>query len=159
MLGALGFFALVEVVGLAAAPLAALAFGRLPGAGLGFAKPLGVLLVTWAAWMLVSLHIVHYSTATAVAVLIALVVAGVAAALRQRALSRRLESGSTEGRFGRWRAGRLAARALPAHDPARRPLWLRAAMGFARAVAPMALLVASSPGVWDTGKPLGIAVV
>src|SRR3954447_39365 len=84
MLGALGFFALVEVVGLAAAPLAALAFGRLPGAGLGFAKPLGVLLATWAVWMLVSLHIVHYSTATAVAVLIALVVAGVAAALRQR---------------------------------------------------------------------------
>src|SRR3954470_17047426 len=85
MLGALGFFALVEVVGLAAAPLAALAFGRLPGAGLGFAKPLGVLLVTWAVWMLVSLHIVHYSTVTAVVVLVALVVAGVAAAARQRA--------------------------------------------------------------------------
>src|SRR4051795_6061692 len=120
MLGALGFFALVEVVGLAAAPLAALAFGRLPGAGLGFAKPLGVLLVTWIVWMLVSLHIVHYSTATAVAVLIGLVVAGVAAALRQRTLDRRLQTGSAEGRWARWRAGRLAARALPADDPSRR---------------------------------------
>ena len=54
MLEALGFFALVEVVGLAAAPLAALAFGRLPGAGLGFAKPLGLLLLTWVVWMLAS---------------------------------------------------------------------------------------------------------
>jgi hypothetical protein len=33
VLEALGFFALAEVVGLAAVPLAALAFGRLPGAG------------------------------------------------------------------------------------------------------------------------------
>ena len=48
MLEALGFFALAEVVGLAAAPLAGLAFGRLPGAGLGFAKPLGLLLVQLA---------------------------------------------------------------------------------------------------------------
>src|SRR4051795_6042225 len=110
MLGALGFFALVEVVGLAAAPLAALAFGRLPGAGLGFAKPLGVLLVTWAVWMLVSLHIVHYSTATAVAVLIALVVAGVAAALRQRGLARRLESGSPPGNTKRGGEGKRGER-------------------------------------------------
>ena len=54
MLDALGFFLLVEVIGLAALPLAALAFGRLPGAGLGFAKPLGVLLVTWMVWMAAS---------------------------------------------------------------------------------------------------------
>ncbi len=49
MLEALGFFAVVEVAGLAAAPLAALVLGRLPGAGLGFAKPLGVLLTGWLA--------------------------------------------------------------------------------------------------------------
>ena len=51
MLEALGFFALVEVAGLAAMPLAALVLARLPGAGLGFAKPLGLLLIGWIAWM------------------------------------------------------------------------------------------------------------
>ena len=54
VLDALGFFLLVEVIGLAAVPLAGLAFGRLPGAGLGFAKPLGLLLVTWVVWMAAS---------------------------------------------------------------------------------------------------------
>ena len=47
----LGLFLLIEVVGLLAAPLAALVLGRLPGAGLGFAKVLGLLLVTWLVWM------------------------------------------------------------------------------------------------------------
>src|SRR5919109_1292052 len=71
MLQALGFFAFVEVIGLAAAPLAALAFGRLPGAGLGFAKPLGVLLVAWAVWMAASIGPVRYGTATVVVVVAA----------------------------------------------------------------------------------------
>src|SRR4051794_41800484 len=76
MLGALGFFALVEVVGLAAAPLAGLAFGRLPGAGLGFSKPLGLLLVTWVVWMAASVGIAPYSTATVLVVAGVLIVAG-----------------------------------------------------------------------------------
>ena len=62
MLDALGFFLLVEVIGLAALPLAALAFGRLPGAGLGFSKPLGVLLVTWMVWMAASVTPAPYGT-------------------------------------------------------------------------------------------------
>ena len=61
MLDALGFFLLDEVVGLAALPLAALAFGRLPG-WLGFAKPLGLLLVTWAVWMAASVTPLRYGT-------------------------------------------------------------------------------------------------
>ena len=60
MLAALGLFLLIEVVGLLAAPLAALVLGRLPGAGLGFSKILGMLLVTWLIWMAGSLHIVGY---------------------------------------------------------------------------------------------------
>ena len=47
---------MIEVVGLLAAPLAALVLGRLPGAGLGFAKVLGLLLVTWLIWMAASLR-------------------------------------------------------------------------------------------------------
>ena len=39
-----------------------LAFGRLPGAGLGFAKPLGLLLVTWAVWIAGSLGIASYGS-------------------------------------------------------------------------------------------------
>ena len=55
MLAALGLFLLIEVVGLLAAPLAAFVLGRLPGAGLGFSKVLGLLLVTWLIWMAASL--------------------------------------------------------------------------------------------------------
>ena len=41
MLQVLGFYALLEVIGLAATPLAGLALGRLPGGGLAFGKPVG----------------------------------------------------------------------------------------------------------------------
>src|ERR1700754_3024893 len=87
MLQALGFFAVVEVVGLAALPLAALAFGRLPGAGLGFAKPLGLLLVTWVVWMAASVTPVSYGTGTVLAVVALLALAGGLAAARQRTLA------------------------------------------------------------------------
>ena len=76
MLEALGFFVLVEVIGLAAVPLAALAFGRLPGAGLGFAKPLGLLLVTWMVWMAASVTPAPYGTTTVLVVVALLAVAG-----------------------------------------------------------------------------------
>ena len=90
MLQALGFFALVEVVGLAAVPLAGLVFGRLPGAGLGFAKPLGLLLVTWLVWMAVSLgdRALRHARRWSVRPLV-LAVAGALAAVRQRALAAR----------------------------------------------------------------------
>ncbi|HET8754426.1 MAG TPA: hypothetical protein VFM58_00355, partial [Solirubrobacteraceae bacterium] len=90
MLEALGFFALVEVVGLAAAPLAALAFGRLPGAGLGFAKPLGLLLVTWAVWMLASVGVASYTTTLVLVVAAVMALAGGLVAGRQSVLGRRL---------------------------------------------------------------------
>src|SRR5918994_4188312 len=130
VLDALGFFALVEVIGLAAAPLAALAFGRLPGAGLGFAKPLGLLLVTWAVWMASSVMPVAYGTATVIAAAAALAVAGA-----------------------------LAWRARPAGDGVRHPLWVGSEVVFAVTFAAMALLVAYSPDVWGTEKPMDMAFV
>jgi hypothetical protein len=51
MLSALELFLLVELVGLLAAPLTGLLFGRLPGAGLGLSKVVGLLLVSWLVWM------------------------------------------------------------------------------------------------------------
>jgi YYY domain-containing protein len=158
MLEALGFFALVEVIGLAAVPLAALAFGRLPGAGLGFAKPLGLLLVTWAVWMAASVTPLPYATATVIGAIAVMAVAGLLAAVRQRALAARL--GDTRGGWwARRRAEWVGARALPAEDPVRRRLWLGSEVVFAVTFAAMALLVAYSPDVWGTEKPMDMAFV
>jgi YYY domain-containing protein len=160
MLEALGFFALIEAIGLAATPLAALAFGRLPGAGLGFAKPLGLLLVTWAVWMAGSLGAVEYSTATVIVALALLGVAGLLAAARQRALATSLaEQRDSGGWWARRRAAWVAARALPAEDPVRRQLWIGSEAVFAVVFAAMALLVAFSPDVWGTERPMDMALV
>jgi YYY domain-containing protein len=158
MLEALGFFALVEIVGLAALPLAGLAFGRLPGAGLGFSKPLGVLLVTWAVWMAGSVGIAHYSTATVLVATALLALASLLVAARQRTLRTRLAD-APRGWWARRRAEWAAARALPAEDPARLPLWIGAEAVFAVAFFGMALLVAYSPDVWGTEKPMDMAFV
>ena len=158
MLEALGYFAVVEVAGLAAAPLAALVFGRLPGAGLGFAKPLGLLLAGWLVWMAASLGIVAYGPPSIAGALVVLALAGALAARRQRGLARRLrEHGARRLLFGRWRRGRLLARALPSDDPVRRRLFLGAEALFAVAFAAMALLTAFAPDVWNTEKPMDMA--
>jgi YYY domain-containing protein len=159
MLQALGFFALVEAVGLVAAPLAALAFGRLPGAGLGFAKPLGVLLLTWAVWMTASLGIAPYSTATVLVVAGLLALAGALAAARQRELGARAQEQPAAGWWARRRAAWVTARALPAADPVRRRLWLGSEAVFAVAFAAGALLVSYSPDVWGTERPMDMAFV
>ena len=134
MLAALGLFALVEAVGLAAAPLAALALGRLPGAGLGLSKVLGVLLVTWAVWLLASLHVAAYGVPLVAAVLGGLAVAGGLAA-RQRPAALRLD------------------------DSVRRKLLLGSEAVFAVAYAAMALLASFAPDVWGTEKPMDMAFI
>jgi hypothetical protein len=141
MLEALGFFALVEVLGLAAVPLAALAFGRLPGAGLGFAKPLGLLLLTWLVWMVCSVTPVRYGTPTVLVAAAVLAAAGVLAAMRQRSLAERL-SEPGDGWWARRRAQWIGARALPTEDPSRLRLWIGSEVVFGVSFAAMALLVA-----------------
>src|SRR5215210_2917590 len=156
MLEALGFFALMEAAGLAAAPLAALVLGRLPGAGLGFSKVLGLLLVGWLTWMAVSVGLVDYGPATIAAAFLVVTALGALAGLRLRKLAQRLRTGAAEprGRFRRWRRSRLAAQALPAEDPARLRLWAGSEIVFAVAFAVMALLTAFAPDVWNTEKPM-----
>ena len=118
MTAALRFFVLIEVLGLAATPLAVVAF----------AKPLGLLLVTWLVWMGGSLHVVPNGLAAWIGAVVALVVAG---ALVWR----------------RWR---------PALD--RR--WFLWSEGIVLvAFVAMALLVAYSPDVWQTEKPMDMAFV
>ncbi len=160
MLDALGFFALVEAAGLAAAPLAALVLGRLPGAGLGLAKVLGVLLVGWLAWMAASLGVAPYGPGTIAGAFAVVAVAGVLAALRLRRLRRRLGSAPEEGGvLVRRRRSRLAARALPAEGPVRWRLWLGSEAVFAVAFGAMVVLVAFAPDVWNTEKPMDMALM
>ena len=74
MIEALRFWALIEVIGLGAAPLAGVVLARLPGAGLGLGKALGLLLVTWLIWLGGSTTLIPYGTLSA-ALWIALVCA------------------------------------------------------------------------------------
>src|SRR5829696_8942404 len=76
MTAALRFFVLIEVLGLAATPLAAVAFARLPGRGVAFAKPLGLLLATWLVWVAGSVHVVPQGLATWIVAVLLLAGAG-----------------------------------------------------------------------------------
>src|SRR3954451_18348061 len=127
MTAALRFFVLIEVLGLAATPLAAVAFARLPGRGVAFAKPLGLLLVTWVVWVLGSVGVAQ-STLLWIVVVLLLACAGAVVL---------------------WRGG--------AGGPRGALLWSGGvALG---AFALMALLVAYSPDVWQTEKPMDMAFV
>src|SRR3954462_5824842 len=132
MTAALRFFVLIEVLGLAATPLALVAFARLPGRGVPFAKPLGLLLATWLVWMAGSLHVVPNGLGAWIGAVLVLAVAGALA-------------------WRRWRPE------LWTGPPRRWALWSEGTAPVAFAV--MALLVASSPDVWQTEKPMDMAFV
>src|SRR3954453_22203559 len=153
MLSALGLFLLVELVGLLAAPLTGLLLGRLPGAGLGLSKVVGLLLVSWLVWMLASLHVVGYGVPLIVGVLVLLAVLGVLAALRLRALAGRLE-----GAKGR-RLQRLTRLALPRDDDVRRRLFLGGEAVFAVTYVLGVLLASFAPDVWGTEKPMDMGFI
>ena len=158
MTEALRFWALIELIGLGAAPLAGILLARLPGAGLGLGKVLGLLLVTWLVWLGGTSTLVPYRVGTA-ALWIALVGAfGLLAWLRGWAARRAVARGEPRGWLARRRWRRLAAR-VPEPDPLRSRLFWGAEVVFAAAFAAMALLVAYSPDVWNTEKPMDMAFV
>ena len=120
------FFVLIEVVGLAAAPLAALVLGRLPGAGLGLRQGARAAAGRrgWCGWP-ASLRVAPYGVRLIVGVLVLLGVAGAAAsALRLRVAA-----------AARWRASAGAPRGCAARaaaeDPVRRRLFWGAEAVFA----------------------------
>jgi YYY domain-containing protein len=127
---ALVFWLLAAAIGLAGLPFAELLFGRLPGRGLVFARPLGLLVVAFPVWLLASLHLVPYSRAGATVALAAVAVA--AALLYRRGF----------GRLG-----------------AERSTWLAGEGVFTVAFAGWALLRSFSPEVWQTEKPMDMAIV
>jgi len=153
---ALRFWALIELIGLGAAPLAGVLLARLPGAGLGLGKVLGLLLVTWLVWLGGTFTVVPYRAGSA-ALWIALVcAAGLLAWVREWRGRRALARGEPGGWFARRRWRRLAGR-VPEPDPLRARLFWGAEAVFAVAFAAMALLVAFSPDVWNTEKPMDMA--
>ena len=81
MTAVIRFLIFFEVLSLAGVPLAARAFGRLPGAGVGFARILAWLVFAWLVWMLGSLGL---SNGTPLALVGAAVVAGGALIMHRR---------------------------------------------------------------------------
>ena len=121
----------VELMGLAALPLAQLALGRLALGGAAFAKPLGILLVAWLVWMGTVLGLRNgLPLVIGACALLALGGLGGALMLRRR----------THPAIA-WRSV-LAFEAL-----------------FAAAYAACALFNAYSPDVWQTEKPMDMALV
>ena len=156
MTEALRFLALIELIGLGAAPLAGVLLARLPGAGLGLGKALGLLLATWLIWLGGATTLIPYGTASA-ALWIALVCAlGLLAWVRGWEGRRAVARGEPRGWLARRRWRRLAAR-VPELDPLRRRLFWGAEAVFLVAFAAMALLVAYTPDVWNTEKPMDMA--
>ena len=131
MFSTLGVLAVLELLGLAALPLTARALARLPAGGLAFAKPLGLLLVTWVAWMLASLG---FPNGTWSALGAALVVA---------------MAGALVWRFG----------APPAADAQRRRHLIAGEIVFLGTFLVAALFIAFTPAVWETEKPMDMAFV
>jgi YYY domain-containing protein len=128
---ALLLWLLVVGIGIVALPFAEVLFGRLPGRGFVLARPLGLLLVSFPVWLLASLHVVPYRRAGA-AVSLA-VVALVAVLLWRRGL-------------GRPRGGA-------------RSVWLAGEAVFTTAYFLWALLRSFAPEVWQTEKPMDMALV
>lgn len=133
MVEALVFWLVVAGIGVAALPLGEALFGRLPGRGLVFARPLGVLVVAFPAWLLASLGVVSFGRASAITSAVVLVV--VAALLRLRGLGR---IGPPSPARSLWRAGEI--------------LFTVAFFGWS-------LLRSFSPDAWNTEKPMDIAFV
>ncbi len=80
----------VELLGLAAAPLALAIFRRLPDRGYSFAKPLGILLVSYIAWLIAMVGLAPFSAISLLAAALFVGGVGIWAAHRARVDYRRL---------------------------------------------------------------------
>jgi YYY domain-containing protein len=75
----------LEAAAFAVTPLALMLFRRLPDRGYLLSKPLGVVLLAYPVWLIVSLKLVHFEQTTIMACLVALALAGTAIAWWRRA--------------------------------------------------------------------------
>ncbi|MEA2296570.1 MAG: hypothetical protein QOE86_4209 [Solirubrobacteraceae bacterium] len=127
----LRFLLVLEGLGLAALPLTARALGRLPGAGLGLSKVLGLLLLSWLVWILGSLRVPN-GLSLVIGCCVGLAGAGALVHFRGKPL---------------------------APDPFRRRLWIRAELLFLVAFGVGALYASFSPDTWGTEKPMDMALI
>ena len=132
MVDALLFWLVALGIGIAALPLAELAFGRLPGRGLVFARPVGLVVAAFPIWLLASVDAVPYRRVGVFGALAALAIAGAML----------------------WRRGIVRTPA-----GVERAVWLGGEGVFSVAFAGCALLRAFSPDVWQTEKPMDMALV
>ncbi len=132
---AIRFLALVEITGLVGTPLAAFVFRRLPGGGLGLARPIAILMATYPAWLLANLHLLPYGVPSALLGVAFLLVASAAT----------------------WALGPLRR-----SDPDRSQkvrLWVVAEALFVIGFVACALLRSYVPDVWQTEKPMDMAFI
>jgi YYY domain-containing protein len=132
MSAAVAVWAVLLLLGLAAQPIVAVALRGLPGAAAGMARPLGLLLAAFPLWLLASLKIVPYGTASAWASVALLVAVGAYFAIRHR--------GSGEQRYRRLLPG-------------------AAELVFTAAFLIGLFVVSHRPDVWGTERPLDMALV
>jgi YYY domain-containing protein len=133
VLDALLFWLLLEAIALIGLPFAAALFARLPGGGLAFSRPLGLLLIAYPLWLAVSLHALRYTRAVAV-------VALAAAAVCSAPLARR------------------AIDVLRANSTAAR-LWVATELLFTTCFALWVLVRSFAPEIVQTEKPMDMAIV
>src|SRR5215470_6628324 len=133
MIDAVVFWLLLAVVGLIGLPFAAFLFARLPGRGLALARPIGLLLIGYPVWLLASLHVLDYARWSAVLSL------GLVAALSVVLWIRRPP--------------------LRLVWSMELKLWLAAEALFAVAFFGWTILHSYSPDVWQTEKPMDMAII
>ena len=126
------FWLLATFLGVVGLPFVELLFGRLPGRGLVFARTLGLLIMAFPLWLLASLHLVPYERPTA---LVTLAAVAVGAALL-------------------WRRRGDALMPVSA-----RPVWVAGELVFTVTFACCLLLRSFVPQVWQTEKPMDMALV
>ena len=109
--------------------------------------------------MAASVGLAPYTTTTVIVAAALVALAGGLVAGRESVLRSRMARPAGTGWWAQRRAAALAARALPPDDPVRRRMWIASELVFLVAFAVMALLVAYSPDVWGTEKPMDMAFV
>jgi YYY domain-containing protein len=126
------FWALAELVGILALPAAGTLFARLPGLGLAFARPLGLLLAAYPVWLLASVHVLPYSSWSPYLGIGLLAASAPAIWLAA----------------GRPRPSPLALR-----------LWLAGEAMFTLTFVAWVVLRSFAPEIWNTEQPMDMAIV
>jgi YYY domain-containing protein len=125
-------WALVELVGVLALPVAGMLFSRLPGLGLAIARPLGLLLAAYPIWLLASVHVLPYSGWSPYLGIGMLAVCALAIWLA----------------VGRPRPSPVALR-----------LWLAGEAVFTLTFIAWVVLRSFAPEIWNTEQPMDMAIV